>query len=128
MTWMDIDPEAKRQGKVVCRNLWHSATCEDHEKGACQFYHPVMNKKGICSWFQRADAAGQCNGTCGREHIALGEVEAKQLKNDCIMKARRGSRSPGDGGGQNNNSVKQPCRFFKQGTCNRGNDCRFSHE
>ena len=49
-------------------------------------------------------------------------------------KDRSQSRPPSDRGrspsrGKNDKSKKkQPCKFWKQGRCNRGNECRFSHE
>ena len=76
--------------------------------------------KGYCVKWNK----GTCkNDACTFKH------EKPPPKKDRSQSRPSSDRGRSPSRGKNDKSKKkQPCKFWKQGRCNRGNECRFSHE
>ena len=108
--WKPIDPAAGN--KKICPDYFFESKCsKGGDAGGCQFWHPLAKtEKGICSRFQRSDHEEcQLGDQCERDHILIGEEDAKLLKSECAKKAaasRNRSQSPGKGWGKGGSKGK----------------------
>ena len=100
----------------VARTLGASSSSAAPAVGEKTGYIP----KGYCVKWNK----GTCtNDACPFKH------EKPPPKKDRSQSRPSSDRGRSSSRGKNDKSKKkQPCKFWKQGRCNRGNDCRFSHE
>ena len=76
--------------------------------------------KGYCVKWNK----GSCtNDSCTYKHEKPPPKKDRSQSRPPSERGRSPSRGRNDKG-----KKKQPCKFWKQGRCNRGTDCRFSHE
>ena len=100
----------------VARTLGASSSSAAPAVGEKTGYIP----KGYCVKWNK----GTCtNDSCTYKH------EKPPPKKDRSQSRPSSDRGRSPSRGRNDKSKKkQPCKFWKQGRCNRGTECRFSHE